>query len=411
MAATNLAGCHGAFRESVPKGSVAGASTLKVVHVVTDLGVGGAEVALCRLLENGGHSSTGITHSVVSLMGGGVLGDRIRAAGIEVEELDLARGSVPVGRVFRLAEIIRRQGPNIIQGWLYQGILAATVANYLQSRPCPLVWGIHHSPGMLQEEKARIRMVVRLERLLSRLPAAIVYCARESARQHESLGYSTEKSVLIPNGFDTEAFKADPEAKSRLAAEIGTSPDTLIIGVVTRFHPNKDPKNVLAAAALLPIAKHNYHLVLVGRGMDGTNPDLAEAIRSLGLEARTTLLGRRDDVARLIAGFDIFCSCSASESFPIVLGEAMASGVPCVATDVGDSALIVGGTGIVVPRRDPKALADGLSRLIALGPEGRHRLGQAARRRIIEHFGLAEVVRQYEALYRRVGEQSRVMHR
>jgi glycosyltransferase involved in cell wall biosynthesis len=386
-------------------GSV-GRSTLKVVHVINSLAIGGAETALWRLVEHSSRNGNEITHGVVSLMKGGALGHRMRAAGLEVEELDLTPGSIPVSRMFRLSEAIRRQQPDIIQGWMYHGNIAATVAKYLQRRACPLIWGIRYCPGTLEDDKPTTRLVIRLGWPLSRLPAAIVYCARESARQHERLGYCAEREVVIPNGFDTEAFKPDPTAKARLAGEIGVSPDTPIVGVVARFHPNKDPGNAVAAAVSLSNAGHSFHLVLVGQGLDYANQSLTRLIHSSALESRTTLLGRRQDVAQLMSGLDVFCSCSASEAFPNVVAEAMACGVPCVATEVGDSALIVGDTGIVVPPRDPEALADGLGRLIALAPEERYRLGQAARRRIIRHFSLAEVARHYEALYRRVARRT-----
>jgi glycosyltransferase involved in cell wall biosynthesis len=377
---------------------------VKVVHVITDLGIGGAEMVLCNVLECSRRNASDITHSVLSLMKGGGLRNRIRAAGIEVEEFDLSRGSVPVSQAFRLANAVRRHRPDIIQGWMYHGILAATVARRLRSQPCPLIWAIHHCPGTLQDEKASSRAVIRLGRPLSRVPAAIVYCARESARQHESLGYRTEKTVLIPNGFDTETFKPDPEAKARLAGEIGVSQGTPIVGVVARFHPQKDHHNITAAAAILSKRMRDVHFAFVGSNVDPTNRALTEMIDAFGVQERVTLLGPRQDVSRIMAGLDVLCSGSAwGEACPIVLGEAMASGVPCVATEVGDSALIVGDTGIVVPPGNPEALAEGLSRLIAVGPEGRGQLGEAARRRIIEHFSLAEIVRQYEALYRRVG--------
>ena len=376
---------------------------MKVVHVITGLATGGAEMALCRLLEHSSRDGTGITHGVVSLMKGGALRHRIRAAGVEVEELDLTPGSIPLNRMFRLADVIRRQSPNIIQGWMYHGNMAATVAKYLRGRSCPLIWGIRYSPGALCDEKPTTRILIRVEGPLSHLPAAIVYCSQASARQHESLGYHAEKTVVIPNGFDTEAFKPDPEAKARLAQEIGVSRDAPVVGVVARFHPQKDHRNVTAAAAELSKRGPDVHFAFAGPDVDPANQSLVKMIRSFGVQDRVTLLGERDDVTKIMPGLDLLCSGSAwGEAFPNVLAEAMACGVPCVATDVGDSALIVGTTGIVVPPRDPEALAAAMSRLIALAPEERRQLGQAARRRIIKHFSLPEVVRRYDDLYRSI---------
>lgn len=400
MLVTSAARSVGAFREPAREASPPDLPAVKVVHVTTGLDMGGAQMVLCRLLERSGGNGTGISHGVVSLMKGGVLRDRIRAAGVEVEELDLARGSIPVSQTLRLSDAIRNQRPTIIQGWMYHGIMAATIAYCLRSQPCPLVWGVHHCPRSLREKKTTTQLVIRLAGLLSRLPAAIVYCSQEAARRHEGLGYRADKTRCIPNGFDVEAFRPRAGAKARIAAELGVRDTIPIVGVVGRFHPDKDFANVINAAALLSEGGHEFHLVLVGPGVDHSNQSLAEALHGFALQERVALLGQRHDVPELMAGFDVLCSCSASEAFPNVIGEAMASGVPCVVTDVGDSALIVGSTGIVVPPRDPGALADGLSRLIALDPESRRQLGLAARWRIIDHFGLGDVVQQYEALYR-----------
>jgi glycosyltransferase involved in cell wall biosynthesis len=376
---------------------------VKVVHVITGLAIGGAEMALCRLLEHSSRDGSDITHGVVSLMKGGALRHRIRAAGVELEELDLTPGSIPVSRAFRLAEAIRRQRPTLLHGWMYHGNMAATVAKYLQRRSWPLIWGIRYSPGVLRDEKSTTRILIRVEGPLSRLPAAIIYCSQASARQHESLGYHAEKTVVIPNGFDSEAFKPDPEAKARLVRDIGVSRDTPVVGIVARFHPQKDHRNITAAVAELSRRRPDVHFVFVGPDVDPTNQSLVEMIRSFGVEDRVTLLGECHDVTKMMPGLDLLCSGSAwGEAFPNVLAEAMACGVPCVATDVGDSALIVGSTGIVVPPRDPEALAAAMSRLIALAPEERHQLGQAARWRIIKHFSLPEVARRYDDLYQRV---------
>ena len=201
---------------------------------------------------------------------------------------------------------------------------------------------------------------------------------------------------------DVERFKPRAGAKARIAAELGIGDAIPIVGVVGRFHTDKDFANVINVGTLLSVKGHEFHLVLVGPGADRAKGSFADARHRSALQERVTRLGRRDDVAELMAGFDILCSCSASHAFSNVIGEAMASGVPCVVTDVGDSARIVGSTGIVVPPQNPEALAHGLSRLLALDPERRRQLGLAARWRIIDHFNLADVVEQDEALYRSV---------
>jgi glycosyltransferase involved in cell wall biosynthesis len=192
-----------------------------------------------------------------------------------------------------------------------------------------------------------------------------------------------------------------PEAKGRLCAELGLPTSTTLIGLLARHHPMKDHANLIRAGARCAAA--DLHLVLAGRGVDGDNEGLRATIAEAGMGGRVSLLGERHDVPELVAGLDVVAVSSAwGEAFPLVLGEAMASGVPCVATDIGDSAWIIADTGVVVPPRDPEALAGGLQHLVELGPEGRRRLGAAARARILDNFSLPEVVRQYETLYGRL---------
>jgi glycosyltransferase involved in cell wall biosynthesis len=147
----------------------------------------------------------------------------------------------------------------------------------------------------------------------------------------------------------------------------------------------------------------NIAFVLAGHGIDPSNVRLTTLIRQLTLSSKVLLLGERQDVPKLMAALDIATMASAwGEGFPNVLGEAMACGVPCVATDVGDCAYIIADTGKIVPPKDPQALAAAWRALIAVGAEGRKQLGDKARRRVAEHFSLLEIVNQYEDLYKEV---------
>ena len=165
----------------------------------------------------------------------------------------------------------------------------------------------------------------------------------------------------------------------------------------------KDHANFLRAAALLSKKHKDAQFVLIGRGVDYENRVLRRSIENLGLTDRTHLLGERHDMPRLAAALDIFSLSSAyGESFPNVIGEAMACEVACVVTDVGDAHWIVGDAGRVVPPRDSRALAEAWEHMIELGAEGRTAIGRAARARVIERFTLKSVVSRYETLYETV---------
>jgi glycosyltransferase involved in cell wall biosynthesis len=266
-----------------------------------------------------------------------------------------------------------------------------------------VLWNVRHSVHDLALEKPLSRLIIRVCARLSRLPEAIIYNSRVSAAQHARLGFDSSRAVIIPNGFDGARFKPRPEAKARLRKELGIEPARAVIGMVARNHPMKDPGNVVRAVALLRARGHAVHLVIVGSGLDQTNDELGTLVRECGLGAEVSLLGERTDIPDVVAGFDLAVLSSAwGEGFPNVLGEAMASGVPCVATDVGDCSWVIGPHGVIVPPRQSEALANALGRLLDLGPDARQQLGLAGRARVLQHFSLQEVVGQYETLHLRV---------
>jgi glycosyltransferase involved in cell wall biosynthesis len=246
-------------------------------------------------------------------------------------------------------------------------------------------------------------LVNRACALLSQKYAArIVFCSEASLRTHKKLNYAAEKLEVIPNGFDLEQVKPDPAARESLRAELGLPLDAIVIGYAARFHPHKDHRNFIQAAERLHKLMPQVHFLLFGMGITWENARLASWIDSAGIRERCHLLGLRQDISRLFSGMDIATTASRSEAFPIVVGEAMACGTPCVVTDVGDSALIVENTGSVVPPEDPHLLAEAWRALIDAGPAVRRRLGIAARDRVQRHFALPAIVESYQSIYAQV---------
>jgi glycosyltransferase involved in cell wall biosynthesis len=372
---------------------------VRILHVIPSVHRGGAQVMLLRLLENARDNH----HGVISLMPLGGLRAPMAAAGATLHSLGLPQGRMSARSGIGLARAIRSFQPDLVQGWMYHGNLAATIGCALGRRAGPVLWGVHHSITTLAHEKPSTRRIIRLSAWLSRGTAKVVYVSRASASQHEQLGFEARRTIVIPNGFDCTVFRPQPAARMALRRALGLDERPVLIGMVARYHPLKDHTNLFAAAARLASGSA-IHLVLVGAGVDAGNRDLQEAIRAAGLAERVTLLGERRDIPDLMAGLDILALTSRDEAFPMVLGEAMASGVPCVATDVGDSRLIVGDTGVLVPPNDPDALAAGLKELIQQDMAGRARLGEAARRRIEEAFSAPAIAGRYLDLYKRVVE-------
>jgi len=271
------------------------------------------------------------------------------------------------------------------------------------------VWGIQN--GTFDGHSTRRRTVYTARacaRMSGWLPHTVVCCGEVSRRLHASMGYAEHKLTVIPNGIDLATFRPDRRAYATVREELGVPPGTKIVGLIARFDPQKDHQTFLTAAARLYARRPDVHYLLCGRGAGPVNRNLAGLIERAGLGGVCHVLGERRDVPRLTSALDIATLSSAyGESFPNVLGEAMACGVPCVATRVGDSAHIIDDTGLSVPPRDPAALADAWDTLFGRGPEALRELGHRARRRVEEHFAIGTVVAAYERTYAAAAETSR----
>jgi glycosyltransferase involved in cell wall biosynthesis len=344
-----------------------------------------------------------LEHIVIGLGSDGPIGTRLRAAGIKVFVLNLRTGNRPsaISELLRLARMCR---PDVIQGWMYHGNLAASAMRMATSGRPPVVWGIRQTLYDYRYEKPWTARVIRIGAVLSRkLPDKIVYNSRLSAAQHAALGYDASRAVVIPNGFDLERYSPSTAARVELRAELGLDESTPIVGMLARFHPMKRHDMFLESVQRIRQQIPSAHFVLAGRGVDSTNPGLAELVSKHGLGRFVSFLGERGDVARILAGIDILCLPSSwGEGFPNIVGEAMACGTACVVTDVGDSATIVGSTGEVVRRGDAKALAEATVRLLSEPASKRRDRGLAGRLRIKEHYSLASVVSDFEQLYQSV---------
>lgn len=371
---------------------------MKVLHIITGLDVGGAETMLARLIERSDRSA--ITTTVISLSTSGPIGERLRAGGIPVHALGMRPNRPDPRALWRLVRLIRRIAPDVVQTWMYHADLAGGLAARLAGVRS-VVWGIHHSNLSPAVNKRSTLLVARCCARLSRfVPARIVLCADAARRTHERIGYDTARMSTIPNGFDTATFRPRAGARPAIRAELGLAPQTQLVGMMSRWDPIKDHHTFIYAAGAVAARHPDARFVLTGTGITTGNDVLRGWIADAGIEDRCHLLGRRDDMPVLLASLDVAVSSSAGEAFPLVVGEAMTSGVPCAATDAGDTATLIGATGRVVPPGDPAALGEAISSLLALDPEVRAVLGAEARARIVERYALDTIVAAYHGLYR-----------
>lgn len=359
-----------------------------ITHIITGLNIGGAERALHNLLAGGLQKY--FDNRVISLTGMGHYGPLLVEAGITVASLDMTRPSLAT--LWRLRQAIRAQQPDLAQGWMYHGNLAASVGRRFGEMGTKLAWNIRCSREGSEQLKGMTNAMVRLGGWVSSGPDAIIYNSVRSLEQHEAEGYASASAEVIPNGFDTAKWYPDPAAAVRLRQELGLAGNVRIIGFVARAHPEKDPANLFQAYMQMAQQFQDCHLVCVGKGLVDIAPP--------GLDlSRVSFLGERYDIPRIMSGFDLLCLTSQVEGFPNVIGEAMACAVPCVSTDVGDAAMIVGETGWIVPPRNSEALADALLKAIGQPESERALRAKAARQRIIDHYSLPLLVDRYRNLY------------
>jgi len=370
----------------------------RVAHIITGLTMGGAETSLYRMLA--ATAGRGVGAIVISMLDKGALGPVIEELGVPVYALGMRRGLPTPGAVRRLAQILRTSRVDVVQGWMYHANVAASVVTKLARLDVPVLWNVRHALDDLASERRSARRMIALSAKLSSSPKRIVYNSLASARQHEAHGFASSGSIVIGNGFDLVQFAPNDIARRRIRSQLGIDNDVPVVSLVGRDHPVKDHANFVCAAALVARDVPDAVFVMVGRGVDATNARLTALAAELGITERVRMLGERRDVAAIMAATDVMVSSSWTEAFPNVVGEAMACGVPCVVTDVGDSSWIVGSTGRVVPPRNPQALAAAVRGVLALHPTERKQLGVAARQRVEQEFSLAAVAHRYEDLYR-----------
>lgn len=333
---------------------------MKLLFLIPRLDPGGAERQLV-LLANGlarrGHEVT-----VAALSPGGALEQDLR--GVRLTDLG-KRGRRDIPRTLAaLVRLVRRERPDILHGYLGTANILAALAGLFLPGP-RLVFGVRASDMDLADLGFAERLAYRLERLLSRRADLIIVNSRAGRDHAAACGFPSERLAVVPNAVDPAAFRPDPEARARMRALWDVREGQPLVGLVGRMDPMKDQLGFVRAAALLAARRPEARFVLVGGGREGYAARVRAAVRELGLEDRIRLEGPRPDMPAVYPALDVLCLASAyGEGFPNAAAEAMACGVPCVVTDVGDAALVVGASGMVAPPRDPSALAAALEAML-----------------------------------------------
>lgn len=375
---------------------------IRVLHVISGLKVGGAETFLLRLILA---LSDDVDPRIVSLTSGGGMLPLLREAQVNVLELGLGGPAELMGfpsSVLRLSKEVRSWRPQIIQGWLNHGNVMALLMQRVLLRQSKVIWSIRQSFDELRLERLHTRMAIVLQSRFAAQPDAIICNSMRSREQFIELASRPTDVWVVPNGFDTSKFAPNPERRASARLLLGAKEDELVVAMVAREHAIKDYPCFIEAVGRAVRSVPRLRAVCIGRGVTSEKSGIPHLISKWNLETRCTLLEERWDLDRLYPGVDVMCLTSRAEGFPNVIGEAMACGVPCIATDVGDIASLIGDAGYTVCPGCPEEVAKLICGFAKLDREARARLGASARRRVQEMYSMSVAAKKYLRIYRDV---------
>ena len=341
-------------------------------------------------------------HVVISLCGLGKYGPALLARGINVFPLDLPKGFPTPFAIKRTLTIIRQFRPDIIQSWLYHADLLVLFVRWFSADARQASWTCNIRCVLTSTSSgSRVtRFVLWLLGRTSDRPVAILANSLSGSAYHSNtFGYHPRRWLIVPNGFDLDAYRPCLSSKFDVRHTLGLSVHSRILIMVARADRLKDHDTFLAALFIVRARDPSIYGVLVGRGATLDNPLISQSISRLNIRDGVLGLGERHDVPSLMAGADLSVLTSISEGFPNVLGESMACGTPCISTSVGAASAIIGDTGLIVPMKDPQALADSIIKLLYEPDSVRQQRRNRARQRICDHYSIAKSVSIYERIY------------
>ncbi len=375
---------------------------IRVLHIIIDTDIGGAERMLEKLIAHTDRER--FEPEVLSLMPVMEVGEAIRSMGVPVESAGMRSGIPTLSQLLKVYRWIKERKPAVVQTWMYHADLIGGIAARLAG--VPVVWGIHQSNLDPKVNSRNTLLSARLGRALSRVvPRSIVCCSFASEKAHTAFGYHAGIMKVIHNGFEIPSL-ISPEERY-LRDELGIEAGSFVIGMVARFDPQKDHETFIEAARLLYEKQPNVRFILCGEDVSPETPHLKKLIYRKpvhGFDRALHLIGRRADMEQVYAAMDILGTSSVGEGLPLVVGEAMARAIPCVVTDVGDSAYVVGDTGIVVPPKEPGKLAEAWETMVLMPAETLAERGLDARRRVEEVLHIKRAAAAYHALYETIME-------
>lgn len=372
---------------------------MKVLHIITGLSDGGAEAVLYRLCQFDKEHN----HIVISLKDEDKYGPMLKELGVEVFTLNFLNGNIRLLGLAKLYKLIKKTQPDVIQTWMYHADFIGGVIGRLAGVR-NIVWGVHHTTLVKGKSKRSTILIAKINSFISNfVPKKIIYCASKSREVQESIGFNKIKGEVISNGYDMGSFSQNRLLGTTFRNELNISNKTFVIGHVGRYNPQKDHKTLLESFSILKQKKFDFSAVVIGTNLDENNHKLVNILNDNNLIDCVYLAGKRDDIPAVMNGIDLFVLSSAfGEAFPNVLNESMACGTPCVATDVGDSSLIIGKTGWIVPTQDPLAIANSIVKAAEEKLVDSNSWSQResdCRKRIVENFSIEKMILKYKKVW------------
>ncbi|CAH0233953.1 glycosyltransferase [Peribacillus sp. Bi134] len=371
---------------------------IKLVHLITGLGNGGAENMLVKLISNTDADKYELL--VISLLNKGVLGETIEKKGIKIYTLNMgSKGSLLI-KLKKLYKIFRDEKPDILQTWMYHADFIGIFIKILFPK-VKLLWNIRHSNFVKGIDKRRTVIIAKLCGLFSFIPNAIICGSNSAKKYHKKIYYKERKMFVIPNGFDTNLYSPNSKVRKDVRENLNIPIDAIVFGHVGRYHPLKNHDLILKSFYKLREINENCYLVLCGKNVDMSNERLSFLVNKYDLK-NIYLLGERTDIPNIMQCFDALLLPSKSEGFPNVIGEAMAIGVPCITSDVGDCREIISNTGYIIEEIDTINLTNALLKYIELSKDTKNSLSINARKRILDNYSISAIVKMYDHIYRKL---------
>lgn len=373
---------------------------MKIIHIISGLGDGGAEGVMYRLCKN----DIVNTHIIISLTDNGKYGHLLRELNKDVYILEMNFLRLNLKSYFKLFTLLKRLNPDVIQTWMYHADLIGGLFAHLTGNK-NIFWNIRHSTLNHKHTKRSTILIAKLcARLSFFIPISIICCAGEALKIHSEMGYDKSKMIVIPNGYEISKFFPTDKLTHSIRDEFKFDINEPILGMIGRFHPQKDHIGLLKSLSIVKKNIPKFKFILVGFNMNDKNQILKQEIKSQDLESNIILLDQRNDIPFIMNSLDInVLSSSSGEGFPNVLAEAMACGIPCITTDVGDAKLIVSQTGWVVPPNDPILLSKAIINAINESVTNQNKWElrkKSCRKHIVQNYSIDKMISNYHLAWK-----------